>query len=33
MKIGTVKATLYLRASNLCTNFPDLLSDLGAIGN
>jgi hypothetical protein len=27
-----VKATLYLGASNLHTNFPDLLSDLGEIG-
>ena len=33
MKTGTVKATLYLRESNLDTNFPVLLSDLGEIGN
>jgi hypothetical protein len=33
IKIGTVKAALHLRASNLHTNFPDLLSDLGEIGN
>jgi hypothetical protein len=33
MKIGTGKAILYLRALNLHTNFPVLLSDLGEIGN